>query len=72
LVMLTTGADEKAQHDVAPKAQYLRLLRRLGYVEMGDEKTGFADWNTTAFTDGSTSMSATSASSSTIVAGTNS
>jgi hypothetical protein len=35
------------------------------------KKSGFADWNTTTFTDGSASRSVISAANSTIVAGTN-
>jgi hypothetical protein len=35
------------------------------------KKSGFADWNTTTFTDGSASRSVISAPNSTIVAGTN-
>ena len=38
---------------------------------MGDEKIGFANWNTTTFKDGSASRSVVSAPNSTIVVGTN-
>src|SRR4029077_10158660 len=61
----------EAQHKVAPKAQHLWSFSCLGYVEMCDEKSGFADWNTTTFTDGFASRSVISAPNSTIVVGRN-
>ena len=61
----------ETQHKVAPKVQHPWLFSGLGYVEMGDKKSGLADWNMTTFTDGSASRSVISAPNSTIVAGPN-
>ena len=44
----TRGASTKSR-----KAQHLSPFSCLGYVEMAMKKSGFADWNTTTFTDGS-------------------
>src|SRR5580700_6859525 len=61
----------EAQHEIAPKVSTSGRSAALATSRWATKKSGFADWNTTTFTDGSASSSFISAPNSTIVVGIN-
>src|SRR5215469_12146978 len=71
LAMLTTGVDERRSTNSRQRPSTSGCAAALPTSRWATKKSGFADSNTTTFTDGSASMSANSVPNSTIVAGTN-
>jgi len=57
----------EAQYKIAPKAQRFWPFGRLATSRWATKKSGFADWNTMAFTDASATSSVISVPNSTIV-----
>jgi len=71
LAMLTTGVDERRSTKSRQRPSISGRSAALATSRWAMKKSGFADWNTTTFTDGSASRSVISAPNSTIVVGTN-
>src|SRR5208283_1134018 len=71
LATLTTGVDERRNTKSRQRPSTSGCLAALATSRWAMKKSGFADWNTTTFTDGSASRSVISAPNSTIVVGTN-
>src|SRR5208337_3219529 len=71
LAMLTTGADERRSTKSRQRPSASGRSAALDTSRWAMKKSGFADWNTTTFTDGSASRSVISAPNSTIVVGRN-
>src|SRR5690242_14269345 len=69
LAMLTTGADERRNTKSRQRPSASGRSAALATSRWATKKSGFADWNTTTFTDGSASRSVISARNSTIVEG---
>src|SRR5215469_11739994 len=71
LAMLTIGAEERRSTKSRHKPSVSGRSAVLATSRWAIKKSGFADWNTTTFTDGSASSSVMSARNSTIVVGRN-
>src|SRR6202158_415915 len=71
LATLTTGVDERRSTKSRQRPSTSGRSAALDTSRCAIKKSGFADWNTTTFTDGSASRSVISAPNSTIVVGTN-
>src|SRR6516162_4462392 len=69
--MLTTGVDERRSTKSRQRPSTSGRSAALATSRWAMKKSGFADWNTTTFTDGSASRSVSCAPNSTIVVGTN-
>src|ERR1700734_2714964 len=68
--MLTIGVDERRSTKSRQRPSASGRSAALATSRWATKKSGFADWNTTTFTDGSASRSVISAPNSTIVVGT--
>jgi hypothetical protein len=71
LAILTTGVDERRSTKLRQRPSTFCRSVDFATSRWAIKKSGFADWDTTTFTDGPASSSVISAPNSTIVVGTN-